>query len=87
MASVSNQTTIGNSNYNALEVSVRHTSGRLALFASYTYSKSIDQSSNFGDQVNPLNPQLSRGLSSFDMRQNFVFSYSYQLPFAQSLSR
>jgi hypothetical protein len=40
--SVSYQTTIGNSNYNALEASVHHTSGRVQLFVSYTYSKSID---------------------------------------------
>ncbi len=37
--SVSYQATIGNSSYDALEASVRHTSGRLQLFFSYTYSK------------------------------------------------
>ena len=51
-----NQSTIGNSNYNALELSLRHTSKRLQLFASYTFSKSIDQSSNVGEEVNPVNP-------------------------------
>jgi hypothetical protein len=75
-----NQSTIGNSNYNALELSLRHTSGRLQLFASYTYSKSIDQSSNVGEEVNPINPALSRALSAFDIRQNFVASYAYELP-------
>jgi hypothetical protein len=78
--SVSYQTTIGNSNYNALEASLHHTSGRAQLFVSYTYSKSIDQASNLGDQVDPFNPNLSRGLSAFDMRQNFVASYTYNLP-------
>ncbi len=78
--SVSYQTTIGNSNYNALETTLRHISGRLELIAGYTYGKSIDQGSNLGDQVNPLNPSLSRELSSFDMRQNFVLSYNYRLP-------
>jgi hypothetical protein len=78
--SVSYQTTIGNSNYNALEASLHHTSGRVQLFVSYTYSKSIDQSSNLGDQVDPFNPNLSRGLSSFDMRQDFVASYTYKVP-------
>ncbi len=53
----------------------------LQLFVSYTYSKSIDQASNLGDQVDPFDPNLSRGLSSFDMRQNFVASYTYRLPF------
>jgi carboxypeptidase family protein len=75
-----NQSTIGNSNYNALELSLRHTSKRLQLFASYTYSKSIDQSSNVGEQVNPINPALSRALSAFDVKHNFVVSYAYDLP-------
>ena len=76
-----NQDTIGNSNYNSLQVTLRHNSGRLSVLAGYTYSKSQDQSSNVGEAVNPFNPALSRGLSSFDVRHNFVVSYSYQLPF------
>jgi Carboxypeptidase regulatory-like domain len=78
--SVSYQTSSGNSNYNALEASVHHSSGRIQFLLSYTYSKSIDQASNLGDQVNPLNPSLSRELSSFDMRHNFVSSFSYEPP-------
>jgi hypothetical protein len=76
-----NQSTIGNSNYNALELSLRHTSKRLQLFASYTFGKSIDQSSNVGEEVNPINPALSRALSAFDVTHNFVVSYAYELPF------
>jgi hypothetical protein len=74
------ETTIGNSNYNALQVTLRHTSGPLQLLAAYTFSKSLDQSSNLGEEVNPLNPSLSRALSAFDIRHNFVVSYSYQIP-------
>jgi len=76
------QTTIGHANYNALELSARHTSGRLDLSAAYTYGKSLDQSSNVGEEVNPFNPALSYALSSFDVKQNFVVSYEYQLPIA-----
>jgi Carboxypeptidase regulatory-like domain/TonB dependent receptor len=76
-----NQASIGNSNYNALQLGLRHSSGPLEFFASYTYSKSIDQSSNLGEEVNPLDPSLSRALSAFDMKHNFVVSYSYQIPF------
>jgi hypothetical protein len=76
-----NQTTIGNSNYNSLQVTVRHSSKRLQVLAAYTYSKSLDQSSNLGEEVNPLDPGLSRALSAFDIRHNFVVSYSYQIPF------
>jgi hypothetical protein len=76
-----NQSTIGNSNYNAFQLSLRHTSGHLQLFASYTYSKSMDQSSNVGEEVNPINPALSYALSAFDVKHNFVVSYAYELPF------
>ena len=76
-----NQATIGKSNYNALEVNLHHTSGRLELSAGYTYSKSMDESSNLGEEVNPINPSLSYALSSFDIRQNFVVSYNYRIPF------
>jgi len=60
---------------------VRHTSRRLEFLAGYTFSKSLDQSSSLGEEVNPLNPALSKALSAFDVKQNFVVSYSYQLPF------
>jgi hypothetical protein len=76
-----NQATIGNSNYNALELSARHTSGRLQFFVSYTYSKSLDHSSNLGEAINPLNYDLSYAVSSFDIKHNVVASYEYQLPF------
>jgi hypothetical protein len=82
--SVSNQSAIGNSTYNSLKINLRHTSKWVELLAGYTYSKSIDQASNFGDQVNPIDPRLSRGLASFDMRQNFVVSYTVPLSFAHS---
>jgi hypothetical protein len=78
-----NQTTIGNSNYNALQVTLRHTTRRLTVLAGYTFSKSQDQSSNLGEAVNPLDPALSKALSSFDVKHNFVVSYNYQLPFEQ----
>jgi hypothetical protein len=74
------QSTIGHSDYNALEFSARHTSGRLQLVASYTFSKSLDNSSNLGEEVNPVNPNLTYALSAFDVTQNLVLSYDYQLP-------
>ena len=76
-----NQATVGNSNYNALEVTLRHTSGHLEILGGYTYSKSLDQASNLGEEINPINPALSKALSAFDVKHNFVVSYNYQLPF------
>ncbi len=81
------ETTIGNSNYNSLQVTLRHSSGPLDLLAAYTFSKSLDQSSNLGEEVNPLNPSLSRALSAFDIRQNFVVSYNYRIPLERWLRR
>jgi hypothetical protein len=77
------QSNIGHANYNSLQLSARHTSGRLQFSAAYTYGKSLDQSSNIGEEVNPFNPALSYGLSAFDVKHNFVVSYEYQLPFDQ----
>ena len=77
------QSTIGHANYNALELSARHTSGRLEFAAAYTYGKSLDQSSNIAEEVNPFDPALSYAISSFDLKHNLVVSYEYQLPFDQ----
>jgi Carboxypeptidase regulatory-like domain len=79
------QTTIGNSAYNALQLSLRHSSKSLEVFAAYTYSKSLDDASNLGEEVNPITPSVSRALSAFDMTHNFVVSYEYQLPVTKLL--
>ena len=74
-------TTIGNSNYNSLQVSLRHTSKRLTFEAGYSFSKSIDDASDERDFVlNPYNQALSRSLSSFDIPHSFEVSYNYLLP-------
>lgn len=76
--------TIANSAYNSLELSLRHNSTRLNLLAGYTWSKSIDNASGMGSSyLNPTNYRLSRALSAFDVRHNFVASFDYQLPFDQ----
>ena len=86
------QQTIGNSNYNALTVNLRHNSGPLEFLVGYTYSKSLDQSSSLAEPVYPfatmasgekIGPSLNRALSAFDMTHNFVVSYRYELPFAR----
>jgi hypothetical protein len=82
--SVTYQTTIGNSDFNALETSLRHTSGSVDLFFSYTWSKSIDLASNLGDQVDPFDLKATRGLSSFNIGQNLVASYTWRIPFGRA---
>jgi Carboxypeptidase regulatory-like domain len=71
---------IGNSNYNALEASVRHTGKALTLGVSYTFSKSIDQASSIADPVDPFNFNATRALSAWDIKNNLVVTYDYQLP-------
>ncbi len=80
-----NQTTIGHSSYNAGEINLHYTSHRLEIIGAYTYAKSLDQSSNVGEEVNPYNPSVSYALSAFDIRHNFVVSYNYELPFDELL--
>ena len=78
-----------NSNYNALQVRYeqRLTRGFSAL-VSYTWSKSIDDASNFfssaGDPnfpQNSYNVAAERGRSNFDVAHRLSASYSYALPF------
>jgi hypothetical protein len=72
---------LGNSNYNALEVTLRRTTKSLSFLIGYTYSKSIDQASSISDPANPYDLSATRALSAFDLPQNFVASYQYQIPF------
>jgi hypothetical protein len=72
---------IGNSNYNGFESTLRHSSKSLSFLIGYTFSKSIDQASSISDPVNPFNFRATRALSAFDLAHDFVASYQYQLPF------
>jgi hypothetical protein len=75
-----------NSNYNALQVSVRRTVGALQLNAAYTYSHAIDDSSDRydGSFVDSYDVKSARASSDFDQRQVFTLSYVYDLPFFRS---
>jgi hypothetical protein len=53
----------------------------VTFLAAYTFSRALDDSSAFGDNVNFTNPRLSRGLSSADVTHNFVASYIWAIPF------
>ncbi|MGD1022795.1 MAG: TonB-dependent receptor [Candidatus Sulfotelmatobacter sp.] len=75
------QKTIENSSYNALETNLRYVGHRSNFLLGYTYSKSIDQGSNLGEQLNPLNYAATRAISAWDMRHNFVASYRVTVPF------
>ena len=80
-----------NSNYHSLQTRFQQRLDfGLAVLASYTWSKSIDDASNFftsaGDpnfpqDSNNLRPE--RGRSNFDVRHRLSVSYSYDLPLGQ----
>ena len=91
-------TGIANSSYNALETSLKKRfSHGISFLASYTYSKSIDDSSTFnltgsaskplaGENdlaQNPFDVNAERGRSLFDARHRFVLSYQWSLPWWQ----
>ncbi|MGB8734257.1 MAG: carboxypeptidase regulatory-like domain-containing protein [Candidatus Sulfotelmatobacter sp.] len=72
----------GSSNYNALELSLRHNIGGLELNAAYTYSHSIDDSSDYNDTgfVNSYDLNAYRASSNFDIRHNITRAYVYDEP-------
>ncbi len=72
---------IANSNYNSFQASVERKAADVTFLVAYTFSKSIDDSSGFGQWVNFSNYRLSRSLSSFDVTHNLVASYDWNVPF------
>jgi len=77
--------TIANSAYHSFQATLRHTSARGEFLLGYTYGKCLDNSSGLEDPTNPYNPRISRGLCLFDVKHNFVASYSVNLPFDKLL--
>ena len=77
---VTHQKTVASSNYSALEVSLRHSGKALDVMVGYTYGKSLDDSSSLSEPVYPTAAHLTKAISAFDLRHNFVASYRYQLP-------
>jgi hypothetical protein len=78
-----------NSNYNALQTTVRHTVGGLLINAAYTWSHAIDDSSDRydGSFVDSYDVRSARASSDFDQRQVFTMSYVYDLPIFRGTGR
>jgi hypothetical protein len=73
--------TTANSIYNSGQITLERKANDVTFLAAYTFAKGLDDSSAFNDLVNFSNPKLSRGLSSTDIRSNFVASYVWAMPF------
>ena len=86
LGNITDRTSIGTSNYNALWVTgTKHFSKGFEFNANYTWSKSLDEvSQNFqGVRVqDSTNPFADYGPSDFDARNHFTFSGIYDLPFS-----
>jgi hypothetical protein len=80
--------TSANSVYNSLQASLRIRGFKgLESTINYTHSHSIDNASDGQDFVanatqpnNSFRPDLERGNSNFDVRQRFVWLWTYELP-------
>ena len=83
VSTITRLTNQASSSYNALQVSVRKSVGALSLSLAYTYSHSIDDSSDRydGSFVNSYDFAANRASSSFDERQMLNIGYVYDLPF------
>ena len=75
------------SNYNALETTLRYHHHGSQFLLSYTYAKSIDQGSSLGEQLNPIDPRQSRTISAWDLKHNFVGSYTWAIPIGTLLRK
>jgi hypothetical protein len=73
---------LANSSYNAMQFTLRRTTGPVTLGLSYTYSHSIDDSSDRTSEVfvNAYNIAQNRASSDFDERHLLNISYIYELP-------
>ena len=93
-ASIGELQTAANSNYNGLQIELnRRFSRGLTFTIAYTYSKSIDEvltSSAFAVATQPNGPQnpkdrrADRGNGEYDLRQRWVSSFLYELPYKGS---
>ena len=73
---------VADSNYHALQATLRRTRGPLTVDVSYSYSHSIDDSSDRNDTtiVNPLVVSANKASSNFDQRHLINVSYVWTLP-------
>jgi Carboxypeptidase regulatory-like domain len=92
LGDINTQATIGNSNYNALQLSLnRRFVAGFQFGAAYTWSHAIDDSpdaydayeGNGGSPVNYRDLAAERASSDYDMRNRLVLNGMYALPFGR----
>ncbi len=77
------------SSYNGVALVLnRRMSNEIEFTGVYTWSKAIDDASDFNEQPqNPLLPRAERAVSRYDQRHRFVFSGLFDLPFGDEEDR
>jgi hypothetical protein len=79
---ISDQSTSANSNYNSLQLSLeKQFSHGLQLTNAYTWAHCIDDGSGLRANSNPYSTTYDRGNCDTDVRQRYIGSALYQLPF------
>ena len=83
LGSIQRVESVADSNYNALQFSLRKTSGALTLDVAYTYSHSLDNSSDNFDSnfVNSANLHANYASSNYDQRHILNVAWTYEIPF------
>jgi hypothetical protein len=73
---------VADSNYHALQTTLRRTRGPVTAGLSYTYSHSIDDASDRSDPVlvNSYDLRENRASSNYDERHLLTINYVYQVP-------
>jgi hypothetical protein len=76
---------IAHSNYNSLQVSAQRSAANVTFRASYTFSKSLDDTSGAGGFYrgpveDSRNLRRDYGRSDFDIRHRFTITYAWRIP-------
>ena len=82
---------IAHSNYNSLQVSAQRSAANVTFRASYTFSKSLDDTSGAGGfyrgpPEDSRNLNRDYGRSDFDIRHRFTVAYAWRIPAPARLS-
>lgn len=87
LGSILSVSNIASSNYNAFQFGLRKATAPLVFGLSYTYSHSIDNSSDRADAdfVNSYNLAHNKANSNFDQRHSLSLSYIYDVPLQKAL--
>src|SRR3974377_2243841 len=82
LGSILNVSNIASSSYNAFQFAIRKTTAPVSFGLSYTYSHSLDDSSDRSDAdfVNSYDLASNKASSNFDQRHSLTFIYIYDLP-------